>query len=379
MMEKKKSIKTNGFLISLSIVAIIFMSIGYAAIESVIFNINGLALASPQEGIFITDVVYDSSINATPANSIIKSFYQTTLNSSIMLSNTNSDSSITYSITVYNSYNDTYYFNKVDYLIDETTYSNQDIVFELQGLNFDDALNSKESKTFKIKFYYKDNILPDNNTLISYLNFVFKKKHSITYENLNNTSSYPTYIYDGEDLNIDLTGSAMTDVNVYSNGNLVTDYTYENYILTIPNVTFDLIIYGIRTTDVDVPITDDTNNLPIIDSTSSGEQISINKLFEIGFAGVNGSKKIINRIDVTYTYTSGSFLSSRMSAILTHNGVENSKNVTFNRNVTNGTVVATFDNLAINPNDAFYISNNNSFVLNRVQISSVEMTVYFEE
>ena len=111
MMGKKKSIKTNGFLMSLSIVAIVFMSIGYAAIESVIFNINGLALASPQEGIFITDVVYDSSINATPANSIIKSFYQTTLNSSIMLSNTNSDSSITYSITVYNSYNYTYYFN----------------------------------------------------------------------------------------------------------------------------------------------------------------------------------------------------------------------------------------------------------------------------
>ena len=42
MMEKKKSIKTNGFLMSLSIVAIIFMSIGYAAIESVICMLKNL-------------------------------------------------------------------------------------------------------------------------------------------------------------------------------------------------------------------------------------------------------------------------------------------------------------------------------------------------
>lgn len=174
-MKKKKLLSSSNKLFPfLLIIATLFMAIGYASVNSVILDINGTAVAKAQDGVFITDVNYESNINANIENSEIINTYQTMLNSSVTLSNTDPNSEITYSITIYNSTDDDYYFDKVDYLIDETTYSNENIAFRLNGLNQYDILSSKSSITFTITFYYKDNILPNNYTLNSYLNFKFE-------------------------------------------------------------------------------------------------------------------------------------------------------------------------------------------------------------
>lgn len=153
--------------------SIIFLSIGYAAISSITGEIKGTVIANKQDGIFITDVVYDSSLNANPSLSTINSYYQTTLNSSILLSSNNDagNSSITYEVTIYNSTDDLYQFNKV--LYGDEFYDNENITFKLTNLKKGDKLAGKSSITFYITFSYVDDIVAANNILNSYLNFDF--------------------------------------------------------------------------------------------------------------------------------------------------------------------------------------------------------------
>ena len=149
---------------------IIFLSIGYASGNSITDEIKGTLVASKQDGVFITDVVYDSSMNANNVDSKINNYHKTTLNSSIVLSNS-SDSAITYRVTVYNSTDNNYKFN--DVLYGEDFYDNNSIVFELTNLEKGDEIIGKGYITFYITFSYLNDTVSSNNILNSYLNFEF--------------------------------------------------------------------------------------------------------------------------------------------------------------------------------------------------------------
>ena len=159
--KKKKSF--NIFYMILLIIATFTMAIGYATINSVVLDIDGTVSSKKQTGVFITDVAYLSNVNAILENSDIINAYQTMLSSNIALSTTDPLSSITYSITVYNSSDEFYYFRGVYYLNDQSTYSNSGIVFSLNGLNIGDSLNGKSYLTFTITFSYKDNLVQSSN------------------------------------------------------------------------------------------------------------------------------------------------------------------------------------------------------------------------
>lgn len=120
------------FLITLTT---LFMSIGYATINSITLDISGDVSLVSQDGLFITEVNYDSNIDANLEESKIITFSSTTLNSRVVLSNTNGNSSITYRIKVYNKNNETYRFNNSIY--DNAFYSNQNIIFTLTGIDKD--------------------------------------------------------------------------------------------------------------------------------------------------------------------------------------------------------------------------------------------------
>ena len=176
-MERKKLKKINiqrKILLFLISISTLFMSIGYASINSISLNINGIAQANSQNEVFITDVVYKENINSDKNNSEIINIHQSTLTSKIQLSETEVDSSITYTITVYNSTEKDYIF--VGTLYDEEFYSNNNITFSLTNLNIEDSISSKEYLTFDITFKYAENVTPniEINELTSYLNFKFE-------------------------------------------------------------------------------------------------------------------------------------------------------------------------------------------------------------
>ena len=159
----------------LFMIAVLFMGIGYAAINSVTFDINGQVNALVQEDIFITDARYVNNVDADVTNSKIKNIYETTLTSNIILSTINPSSSITYEVSIYNSTNKSYEFVDTTYISGTDTYDNENIVFYLTGLTSGDKIESKETLTFHITFNYKNNTLPANNQLNSILNFKFKE------------------------------------------------------------------------------------------------------------------------------------------------------------------------------------------------------------
>lgn len=201
----------------------IFMSIGYAAIDSINFGVTGKASAKHQEGIFITDVEYSEDTNADVSSSRIVNFYQTILNSSIALSETDAESSITYNITVYNRNNLSLRF--VDVAYDREFYDNENIIFELSGIKKGDKIISKESLSFSITFKYIDGVNVNeenfNNVLNSFLNFNFERDAEPVLAN----NMIPVYYESGNWKKTDLSSGNWHD---YYNGKWANALTYNH-------------------------------------------------------------------------------------------------------------------------------------------------------
>ena len=152
------------------------MSIGYASINSIIMNINGEVVAKSQDGIFITEIKYIDENYANTNNSKIISAYQTNLNSSIVLQN-NPDAYITYQITMYNSTNNDYVFERLKFIKcqndnDCNTYSNNNIQITL-NIEKNQVINSNDYLTFNMTFSYLDPNNINNTTLDSVIKFLF--------------------------------------------------------------------------------------------------------------------------------------------------------------------------------------------------------------
>ena len=168
----KLSERKNMVLLYVLFAAILLMSIGYAAINSVTGEIEGEVIADSQEGVFITNIEYVSDVNANVSNSRVNDFLGTVMNSTIQLSDSDVNSSITYKVTVYNKGTEEAIFQKITYAND--FYDNNDIIFDISGFTTGDKIGAGESKEITITFKYKGTTVPSNNVLNSYLNFVIK-------------------------------------------------------------------------------------------------------------------------------------------------------------------------------------------------------------
>ncbi len=168
----------NMLLLFILFVTILLMSVGYASINSVTGDIEGTAIADAQEGVFITNIAYVSDVNASASNSKVNKFLGTVMDSTMQLSDTDVNSSITYKVTVYNKGTEGAIFQKITYAND--FYDNNDIIFEISGFTTGETIASNESKEIIIKFKYKGTTVPDNNVLNSYLNFVIKAPNRMT-------------------------------------------------------------------------------------------------------------------------------------------------------------------------------------------------------
>ena len=182
--SKKNRAKSNSWIFLLLIcITTCFMGIAFAQINKEL-DISGSVAAESQEGIFITEVNYLSNVNADINVSKILNTYQTILNSSIVLSETDGNSNITYEIEIYNSNDVDYKFTGTTYMIGNDTYDNENIVFSLDGIAEGDVVKSKEECNFRITFHYKNNVFLGNNQLNSFINFVFEENAGDPFEGI---------------------------------------------------------------------------------------------------------------------------------------------------------------------------------------------------
>ena len=167
------------------------MGVGYASINSIAISFAGEASMKETKKVFFTEVQYLNDTNADLTASKINHAYQTNLNSKVVLSNEDPNSSITYELTAYNSSDYTYIYDGIDYITGNDTYSNRNIVFDI-SIEKGTIIESKEYLKYTITFKYKDNKVPTNNELQSMLKFKFVLAPYVvdTYEYVGNVEEF---------------------------------------------------------------------------------------------------------------------------------------------------------------------------------------------
>lgn len=219
------------------------MGIGYASISSITSVITGDVAATSQGGVFITDAFYVSDVNANVNSSRVNNFHKLMFNSTVALSRTDVNSSITYSISIYNNYDvDVYYIDTI-FEEDLAFYSNNDIDYEIKGINKGDVLHPKSSVTISITFKYKEGIVPSNNVLESYLNFKFLRRYNVKYNYID--GSYQNTIFEGETLDVNFLNSLTEGINVSMNNEILEKNRYQfidNQHLIIENVEGNIVV-----------------------------------------------------------------------------------------------------------------------------------------
>lgn len=246
--EKNKKISTSYKKIypSLIFIASLFMVVGYAAVNSISVEIKGSVIADVNPGVFIASVIYGSDNNAIIENCKLNSFLQTTLSSKIELSNEDNTSYYSYDVNIYNNSDDRYIYRGTiydnEFYVDDTGKYNSNIIYEVIGIENNYILSPSEDIDLELKFKYNGSTITQN-ILNSYLYFDFRKVYDITYINIDG-NKYVDYAIENEDLVINMSNEAFDSFIIKINGSEINNYTYENKILTIPNVNGDVEITG---------------------------------------------------------------------------------------------------------------------------------------
>ena len=280
-LKKKKTVKpkiSNKLLLLLIFIATIFMSVGYASINSIVLNLGGNANYAADKTLHI------SVATSAHSNSTINSFSGTMLNSTVNLTNNATE---TFTITIFNNTTDDYVFDQVLRDTEQSLfYSNQNITFSLSGLNHGDNLLHGQSVTFTVTFSFVNNFTPSSSSdyiLDSYINFKFRKPYTVTYNNITTQQSYPTIVLENTNLEVSFSSDVPYKVKVTMGTTVLTentDYTYvtdpnnsSNKLLTVTNVTNNITID--RYYHITYNLYGGTNNPGNLDLYVHGESVTL--------------------------------------------------------------------------------------------------------
>jgi len=270
---------------------------------------------------------------------------------------------------------------------DNLNLSNKDLVaikntqYEIfiDTLDIDEELSITMNDIMVYDYTIENNILKIPNVdgkIIITKNKIEGTYYNITYENITN-NNYPTRIRQGNNLTIEFTTDIPQTIYVENSK----DYSYENNILKINNITSDITIIALD--DIDFPlIPDNESNTITIEAgnITQDNPVNVNDLLTMTFDGQNISNKIINQIDVILTYSSTTGSNQSIECALTVNDKTYTQIISLHGKQNNGTVKVSFTNLSITQNEKFYINNNVDKITNgNIEISSNKITAYFSE
>ena len=72
--------------------------------------------------------------------------------------------------------------------------------------------------------------------------------------------------------------------------------------------------------------------------TSGSDIFNVQQLFDLQLSGINGSSKVITKVEMVIVYTSSTGSQQSITSTLTHNNVEYTQTVSFTGKTTNGTL-----------------------------------------
>ncbi len=238
------------------LVLVVGLSVGYSAYRNELsIQGAGFSVRKIARSLEITNVAAKNSIDGAISNyetykakSKIATISTKSIKSSSEVPNDtllsvgfnlpNEDSKITYTVTIAN-------YGSVELgLFDiagfpdnlEYTVSN----YDLQSKFCSSTCNLGMSKDIDITIGYKS--YDESKTTYNLnLNLDFREFNNITYVNIENDGLQP-YIINGGTLVLDFSSNPKENITVEGDCIVNSGYTYENYILTVPNVTSDIVI-----------------------------------------------------------------------------------------------------------------------------------------
>ena len=294
MQKRNKRNYFNIYLIALFF-ASVFMCIGYATVNNVSLDLVGSANIKAEPRIFIFDADIDGNSDANISASSIDLYYDTMLQSTVVLNN-DVDSTLSMEITIKNTTSNNAYFEEVAY--GNNFYDNNNIDFTLTGLEVNQKLAAHGSITFTITFKYTDQYIASNpstftNTLNSYLNFKF------------GTGDYVARIGSTDYMMLTEAWSDAMAANTTKTIELLKDYSL-NSILQVndtKSVIVDLAGHNITTSAKTIFQVNNGGTFELRDTDSGGT---------ITGGGRQGNKQvptIVNKSGGTVTITSGNVTS----------------------------------------------------------------------
>ncbi len=243
-MKKRKNDKTNLFIpiISILLVMIIFtLSISWATFSQNLLMDQINLTVRAQADIRITNfsLSNDEIFNTNQGVSNWEKFNVKNISASITLPNDSSQ--IRYKVQITNFGNIDMGILNITGLQDNLEYIIEDYELGKKICDNSSKCNLGMEKEFYLIIKYKNGKKIDNNNdYLVNLEFDFEPVYKITYEYI--TGNYQNEILNNDTLKIDFGNNAPYDIEVKINNLIINNYTYENNVLTIPNISGNTVI-----------------------------------------------------------------------------------------------------------------------------------------
>ena len=290
------------------LIFVICLSIGFSTFSNQLNIKNIVASVRVNADIRITSVNLSEAYNDAYSTSL--DYNKTNINGTTILPN--EDSYIDYVVNIVN-------LGKVEMGIKEITLNNDNLDYELIDYNLGDKLCVIEEETSKctlgiekqiiVRLKWKNGSYDSSNTENNFvLDFDFQNYQKVYIEDTaaQNITNCPSEVINSGDLTFRYTGGKF-DIRIYMGSKRINDYTFENGLVTIKNVTDTIYIkyisYNIENGSFEMPTINSSYSFVSSDkvlswnTTATSDEIEIGKIYNNSSEHLNLTQK--NMVDST--------------------------------------------------------------------------------
>ena len=279
------------------LIFVIYLSIGFSTFSNQLNIKDIIASVRVNADIRITSVNLSEAYNDAYSTSL--DYNKTNINGTTILPN--EDSYIDYVVNIVN-------LGKVEMGIKEITLNNDNLDYELIDYNLGDKLCVIEEETSKctlgiekqiiVRIKWKNGSYDSSNTENNFvLDFDFQNYQKVYIEDTaaQNITNCPSEVINSGDLTFRYTGGKF-DIRIYMGGKRINDYTFENGLVTIKNVTDTIYIkyisYNIENGSFEMPTINSSYSFVSSEKVVSWNTTSISNQIEVAKINNNTSEHL---------------------------------------------------------------------------------------
>lgn len=281
------------------LIFVICLSIGFSTFSNQLNIKDIIASVRVNADIRITSVNLSETYNDAYSTSL--DYNKTNINGTTILPN--EDSYIDYVVNIVN-------LGKVEMGIKEITLNNDNLDYELIDYNLGDKLCVIEEETTKctlgiekqiiVRLKWKNGSYDSSNTENNFvLDFNFQNYQKVYIEDTaaQNITDCPSEVINSDDLTFRYTGEKF-DIRIYMGSKRINDYTFENGLVTIKNVTDPVYIkyisYNIENGSFETPTINSSYSFVSSEKVVSWNTTSISNQIEVAKINNNNTSEHLN-------------------------------------------------------------------------------------